>query len=142
LRVMDALRNKEMLSISEVQEVTGIKNVFPLIKSLYLKNMIYTGEEMKERYHPKKKTVIRLHHRYHSDNELKALLDELARRASKQADVVLKYLIVNQEKTRTDKLTLQKTHSLSAPAIQSLLDKGILQQEERRVDRLDQPDTE
>lgn len=137
MKIMDVLVKRELLSISEVQDITGIKNVFPLIKSLYHKGLVYTGEDMKERYKPQMKPFIRLREEYHSDEALKELLDLLERRAPKQADVVLKYLINSPLKEWEDKLQLQKSADLSGPAIKALVDKEILQQEERRVDRLD-----
>ena len=136
-QIMEVLMRKEVLTITEVQEVTALKNVFPLIKSLYHKQLIYTGEEMKERYTPKLKTYIRLNPEYHGDAALKVLLDGLERRAGKQADVVLNYLVNSPKKEWLDKLQFQKSSEISPAAIKALHDKSIFLSEERRVDRLD-----
>ncbi|HCS20683.1 MAG TPA: primosomal protein N' [Bacteroidetes bacterium] len=136
-QIMEVLMRKEVLTITEVQEITGIKNVFPLIKSLYHKQLVYTGEEMKERYTPKLKTYIRLNPEYADDQALKVLLDGLEKRAGKQADVVLKYLVNSPKREWLDKLHFQKSGDIGAPAIKALLDKSIFIAEERRVDRLD-----
>jgi len=137
LKIMETLLARETMTITEVQEITGIKTVFPIIKSLYLKNMVYTGEEMRERYRPKLKTFIRLQGMYSDDVALSDLLNTLERRASKQADVVLKYLSVSRLRDWIDKLQFQKSNDVSAAAIKALLDKEIFISEERRVDRLD-----
>ncbi|MBI1222565.1 MAG: primosomal protein N' [Bacteroidetes bacterium] len=137
LTIMDSLLKKEVMSITEVQENTGIKNVFPIIKSLYLKGLVYTGEEMKERYKPKLRTFIQLQPEFQNNSALKELLDYLEKRAPKQADVVLKYLAVNALYGWQDKLQLQKSQDISPAAIKTLIEKGVFLQEERRVDRLD-----
>ncbi|MDX5321197.1 MAG: primosomal protein N', partial [Bacteroidota bacterium] len=136
-QVMKALLAREVMSITEVEEITGLKQVFPLIKSLYHKGLVFTGEEMKERYKPRLKPFIRLNPDYHTDEALRNLLDQLERKAPKQADVVLKYLSNSIIKDWIDKLDFQKTSDISPAAVKALLDKGVFLLEDRRVDRLD-----
>lgn len=138
IKVLEVLRSREVLTITEVQEVSGIRNVFPLIKSLYLKQLIYTGEEMAERYRPKMRSMLRLAPAYQTENALRELLPALEKKAAKQADVVLKYLSVSPLKEWIDKLAFQKSEAVSAPALKALADKGVFELVEKRVDRLDE----
>ncbi len=137
LTLMEVLQRREIMSITEAQELCGIRNIFPVIKALYHKNLVLTAEEISERYKPRTKPFIRLADTYQQDDALAELLDSLERRAPKQADVVLKYLANNRKREWADKLQLQKSGEVSAAAIKSLIDKGVLELVEKRVDRLD-----
>lgn len=135
--IMQTLIQREVLTITEMQEIPGIKNVFASIKSLYHKGLLFTSEEMNERYIPKVKTFVKLNPLSHDEQAIKSLLDDLERKAPKQADALLQYLVFTPTKSWVDKLDFQKKSSISAPAVNALINKEIFITEERRVDRLD-----
>ncbi|TNE79329.1 MAG: primosomal protein N' [Bacteroidetes bacterium] len=138
LLVLEYLQQKGELSIDEVQSISGLKQVFPLIKSLYQKGLVFTTEDIKERYKPKLKAYIRIHASYQDEAKLGELLNELERKAPKQVDVLMKLLAEDGLKNWVDRLKLQKTESLSPVALKALITKNILEEVYFRIDRLDQ----
>ena len=52
--IVEALTMQNELSLDEIAEIVQIKNIVPLLKSLYLKDVIVISEEMKQLYKPKK----------------------------------------------------------------------------------------
>jgi primosomal protein N' (replication factor Y) len=138
-KIIAALAGAGQLSIREVQEISGLKNVFSLIKALYYKQLIYTSEEIAQRYKPLMKAFVKLHPDFQEPEQLNDLFKSLEKKAVKQSDALLKYISsAGNTYEWVDKLLLQKENNISAAAINALINKNILVSEERRTDRLDQ----
>lgn len=138
LLLIEHLQQKSELNLSEAQEITGVKNIFPLVKSLYQKGLVITSEDIKERYRPKLKSFIRVQPNHAEDNTLQELFDQLEKRAPKQLDVLVKLLSKGDSSQWFDKAELVKKDGLSTAAIKSLVSKDILEENQFRIDRLDQ----
>jgi len=89
--VMDALDIAGELAISDIAKLLGQKTVFPLVKSLFDKGYILVSEEIKDRFKPKRKSLIVLASAFADSDGKRALLESLDR-APKQQDAVLAYL--------------------------------------------------
>lgn len=89
--LMNALEHADSLKYEEASKVTGISNIYQLIKSLIKKGSILVFEEVKEKYKPKTVSKVRINPDHLSE---KALQDQFKQLESKpkQLDVLMKYL--------------------------------------------------
>ncbi len=124
--IYEALQHQSRLSIFQVIEILGKKGVFPIIKALIEKNVIFVKEQIYEQYKPKLIKYIRLSDLWNSNEKLAELLEILSR-AKKQRDVVLTYfqLIASRKPIKAEKL--QESSNSSAAVIKSLVDKGVFE---------------
>ncbi|MEQ8535592.1 MAG: hypothetical protein RIB86_27285, partial [Imperialibacter sp.] len=58
--MVEALEEKEHLSYDEISQITGVKNIYHLIKSLSAKGAILIFQQLIEKYKPKKERRVRL----------------------------------------------------------------------------------
>ena len=86
--VYEALQHQSMLKINELVEITGRKNVLPLINSMIDKKVIHTQEEIYEAYIPKKVKYVKLSSTLNNKDQLQGALESLSR-ATKQKEVLL-----------------------------------------------------
>jgi len=67
------------------------KNVFPILKSLGERGLIFIGEEILDKRKPKKEIWYQLHPDYQIEEKLIDLMDVLERRAVRQAEGLKPY---------------------------------------------------
>lgn len=139
-RIIENLVSRSSLTIKEVSDVTGYKNVMPLIKNLIEKEAVILLEELNERFKPRKESFLKLAPEYvESEQALSDLLDGFSKRAYRQMEVMMLFL----SKLGDDRARLQAKKLITGgdtkynAAIRSLLDKGVLQEEYKEVSRLD-----
>lgn len=133
--IMDALDVSMELRVSDVMKILGQKTVFPLLKSMYEEGFITISEEIKERYKPKSKAFLRLHPEFDTPEGKHVLLDSL-NKAPKQQDAVLALLQLRKTKQEISRQDLIEASGCGTAAIKALVDKQILQVEEKIVSRL------
>jgi primosomal protein N' (replication factor Y) (superfamily II helicase) len=135
--IAEALTHQEKLTISEVGEIAGLMKVIPLIKNLIEKGVILTEEEINDTFKPKKETYVDLAPEYLSDEEkLKTLFEELNKRAFKQLKILISLLSLKQKQKDVSRPELLKNAQASHAQLTALVQKGILQTEERTISRL------
>ncbi|MXV52233.1 primosomal protein N' [Pedobacter sp. HMF7647] len=133
--IVDALEIHSELRVSDISKLLGQKTVFPLLKSLFDKNVIHISEEISERYKPRLKTFIKLDPFYQDADNLKVLFAELER-APKQLDALLAYMqLSRQYEGQVAKSQLLETANCGGAAIKTLSEKGIFISEKQVVSR-------
>ncbi|MCU0393793.1 MAG: primosomal protein N' [Thermoflexibacter sp.] len=150
--LIDNLQNDNALTFEQIGSLLNIKNIYPIIKSLLFKEAIIVFEELKEKYKPKIIKKIRLSKHYINDLErLTELLDSLntaKRGATKQQDVILKYLseISIDSPTSHHQQGLPKSSfikvGISESSLHSLIKKGVFEEFEEIVSRFQEYDSE
>jgi primosomal protein N' (replication factor Y) len=141
--VAEALEVQNELTLDELSKLLQLKSVYPIVQSLIRKNVILLREELIDRYKPKTETYIRLNDKYLTDDNFRALLNELERAPKQQAAVLAYWQLTHplRAATRTIKRRLLLQHSGVDPAIvHSLSKKNIFILEERIVGRTDSLD--
>ncbi len=137
-KIIENLSGKA-LTLKEVSALTGYKNVMPLIKNLIEKEAVIMLEELNQRYKPRKETFLRLAPALaRSDEKLEKLLDSFSKQAYRQMEVMMLLLRqsgVNYDQEVPKSRLTGKEHKYDQ-AIKGLINKGILQKEERTVTRL------
>ncbi|PIB27846.1 primosomal protein N' [Maribacter sp. 4G9] len=134
--VFEALQHQSTLKVHEVSAIVERKNVLPVLNRLLDKNIIYLKEEIYEQYKPKLVKYVKLGKDYLSDDALEALLETLSR-APKQSQVVLSFFQLQGNSKKPISITdLEKYSNASKAVIGSLVDKGILEEDHIRMDRV------
>lgn len=139
--ILDALDLHSELKISDISKLLGQKTVFPLLRSLFEKNIIVISEEITEKFKPRKKAFISLNDQYRDPANRKALF-EVLERAPKQLEFLLAYFKLEKHQAEISKSDMIETSGSSASALKSLLDKEIFIQEDKIISRLSSEELE
>lgn len=132
--LLEALEIQHELTINEITRILGQKTIFPIIKSLLGKKIIFISEELNEKFKPKKSKFITLSDFYDDKENLKALF-VLLEKTPKQLDALLAYLKLFKDNVKISRTTLAEAAGVSAGIIKSLIDKNIFEVKEEIVSR-------
>ncbi|GAO28378.1 replication restart helicase PriA [Geofilum rubicundum] len=145
LALLDFLSHKKHTTIHQINEVTGLKNSYGLIKDLIELQALFVNEQLSAAFRPKTESVLSLHAEVRSEEALKTVFDQLAR-APKQLQLLMTFLqqAGGVEKAVAGRL-VGRTELLAAVegapnALNELVRKHYLTQEKREVSRLNLED--
>ncbi|MEM9895275.1 MAG: primosomal protein N' [Bacteroidota bacterium] len=134
------LLEKQDLTLTNAGEILGLKFPYKVIKKLRELQYIDLFERVKDKFHPKKVTKIRLTKNYAEEEKLEKLVNSLEAKP-KQQDVLLTYLNHVQiledfdlNKRGMLKSNLQK--EVSTSSIATLKKNGVIEEFEEIVSRL------
>ncbi|QNK61461.1 primosomal protein N' [Pedobacter sp. PAMC26386] len=130
-----ALEKQKRLTVDQISKLLGQKTVFPLIRSLLDKEIIYIAEEVLEKYKPLLKSYITLNPFYQEEGNFKHLF-EVLERAPKQLDALLTYIKLSKTGIEISRQQLLEESSCGQAALKSLLDKEIFFLKKKVVSRL------
>lgn len=89
--VLDILAAHEELCITQVEKLSGVKHVLPIINSLLAKEAVAVKEELKHQYKPKLEARVRFTESVSDENHLQQLFSDLSR-APRQLQLLMKYI--------------------------------------------------
>ncbi|MBQ3689552.1 MAG: primosomal protein N' [Bacteroidales bacterium] len=133
------------LELSKVGKYTGLKNNISLVKNLIFNGYLVADKVIQEKFRPKTEKFLSLNKNlFHSEKQIITLLDELSKRAPKQAEILYYYFSQSGFLAEDSKIVSfgeidKKRFSdskFSSSSLNSLIDKQILLEEEREVSRL------
>lgn len=134
--VFEALQHQSMLHINDIRNILDRSNVVKVLDGLLNKKVITVHEEVNDQYQPKLKRYLKLKPPYHTEENLKELLDTLSR-APKQKEVLMTLFMMSaQEKKGVESVKLQKRSGTTASVIKALLEKDILEEYYIQKDRV------
>ena len=134
--VYEALTYQSSLKVHDVSKILNKKNVLPVIKRLFDKQVILVKEEIYEKYKPKLIRYIRLHEQYTNEESLQDLLKDLSR-APKQSAIILTYFSLNASQKKPIRVsTLLKESKATSTQLKTLIDKQILEDYFLKEDRI------
>lgn len=131
-KLLEYVQPKSTLSLSQVQQLIGIKNPFPILKELNEAKYAILKEELFAQYQPKRQTEVILHPRLKSDDALKQQLEDLASKP-KQYKTLLTFL---QQTNTVVYSEFSKIKSVSPSSLNTLIKQNVLLKQTRIVDRL------
>lgn len=131
----EALLIKKELKISEVQQISNIIHVYPLIKRLIEKKVCFVWESLTDKYKEKKENFVLLNPDISSDEKLGKLMDELGK-APKQLELLLSFLHFSKTEGEVSQTQLLKKSGANAAQLKTLTDKNILFIQKRSTDRI------
>lgn len=138
--VLSALQSQDSISINQAAEITDLKKVFPLIKTMTEKGVVLMEEELEEKYKVRTEIRVGLLEEYRSEEALRVLFADLEKRAFKQLEVLMVFLHLAQ-KAGGNHMDISKKDLLAQldkgeAAYRSLLKKGVLISHEQKISRL------
>lgn len=139
--VLDALELKQELSITEITKILAQKAVFPILKSLLDKKVVFILEEIEEKFQPKKVSVISLHENYRDKENLRHLFGELEK-APKQVDALLTFLKLSKNKIEINKSALMEASGVTDAVIKALVAKEVFLVDKKVVSRFSSDELE
>lgn len=139
--LVDALEIQQELSIADISKILGQKTIFPVLKGLLDKKIIFISEELNEKFKPRKVKHLVLNNFYEDKENLKNLFVVLEK-TPKQADALLAYLKLIKDTPKITRTILGEAAAVSDGVIKALIDKDILIAVEDVVSRFNLDTTE
>ena len=133
-------KEKEKLTLSDLEKKTGLRNIVPIVASLMAKGAVEVNEELKRGYVPKTETYVCLASEYKQEEKMQEAFDSV-RRAKKQEQLLVCFLDLSHalnpvlEQEISKKELLEKSGQ-SASVLEGLLKRGVLETYEKEVSRL------
>ena len=133
--VYEALEVKA-LSIKEIIEILGKRNVLGLLQDLFSKGLVDIHQTLSEKYKPKLVRYVRLSQLILETQNLEEVFDSL-KNAPKQKQLLMGIFDQNPsgDEWKKSKVLLDKTGSTSA-VLRALITRGLLEEQSLREDRL------
>lgn len=136
--LVETLEIREELTLKELSEILGIKNVHPIIKRLIDKGIVITQEELNQKYTPKKESFVCLNPVF-TEEDLNNVLTSLETTKSKASQLngmltILKLRLDTNQEYIAKKTLLE--HGISASTLTTLEKNGYVLIEKLEVSRL------
>ena len=148
LKLLAFLKDGESPTYEEASEAIDTENIYQVIKSLIVKDMVLVFEEVRDRYQPKMLKKIRLTQTYLTKGEQDKLMKKLEK-CPRQSDILLAYLRqvpVFRDWTLNEhgypKPQLQNIESFSDSALRTLIKNDVFEEFEIVVSRFEEYDFE
>lgn len=137
--IAEALQIQPVLSINDISNILGIRNVHKIIKSLYEKGVIILEEEVKEKYAPKVDTFVKINHKNFPNLTSLNNAFLLVKNAPKQEDLLLQ--IIGEKGFDFDSFKIRRSRLIkkfasSSSVINGLVNKGVFDLFDESVNRL------
>jgi len=134
--IAEALSIQHEISIEDVRKILNQKTVYPVIRKLLDKKVVYLKEDLKERYTPKTIACLRLQEPYASHPERIGEAFDQLNRAVRQAEALMGYIQLSKKQEFVRKQELYTLAKVDATIVNALVQKGIFEVYEREVSRL------
>ncbi|PHN03810.1 replication restart helicase PriA [Flavilitoribacter nigricans] len=134
--IAEALTIQDELSIEEVRDIIGTKTVYPLIRAMLEKRIIYLKEDIKEKYKPKSVACVKLAEPYASDRkQLNAAFDKLTR-SERQTEALMAYIQLEKQQDYIRRQDIYKKVNADSSVLKAMEKKGVFELYDREVSRL------
>ncbi len=134
--IMEAVSIQGELSIFNIQEILNKKSVYPAVRKLIDKRLIFIQEELVEKFKPKKHSFIRFPKDTGDQSDWISYIFEKVDKSDHQRRALLAFI---QHKDKTDealKSQVVKTAKVTGSVIAAMVKKGIFVEEKKIVSRL------
>lgn len=135
--VVEALEIQKELRIGTIQEILDKKTVYPVIKKLLEKQLIWTREELQEAYKPKIVGFVRFADQFRDENMAWEELLESLSRSKHQTNAVLSLIQLQKQFTQVPRREVYQMAGITGQVLQALEKKGIVELYEKEVSRLE-----
>lgn len=134
--IAEAISIQNELTIDQVKDITDRKVVYPFIRNLLDRGVLYIKEELKTKYKPKKITVLKLSDQYNDSEESLNLAFDLLKRSELQTKALLSYYKLSRNQNEVPKSELMELAGVSGAVVKALEKKGIIDIYQKEVSRL------
>jgi primosomal protein N' (replication factor Y) len=134
--IAEALTIQNELSIDDVRQILDRKTVYPLVRRLLEKQVVYLKEDLKTKYKPKKVGCVRFQEPYRSRPELINEAFELLGRSQRQTDALLAFVQLYRKLEFVRKQDIYSKTNTDISVLRAMEKKGIFELYDREVSRL------
>ncbi len=144
--IVEALTVQDTLDLKEISEIVGIKTIQPIIKRMIERRIVFSKEEVNDKFTPKTGLFVLLENTYADEEQLNFLLSEIGAKKSstKQEQVILTLLQLggfDQHKAVPILRRDLEEKGCSLSAINTLEKRGVLRIERLEISRLGATDS-
>jgi len=128
--IAEALQIQPILSLDDISNILGIKNIHKIIKSLYEKSVIVLEEEIKEKYKPKVRTFVAFDKENYPNKESLNNAFDVLKSAPKQQDLLLQLIGdkgVDFKNFKIKRSQLTKKYNTTSAVVNSMGKKGVFE---------------
>jgi primosomal protein N' (replication factor Y) len=134
--IAEALTIQEEISIDDVRGILQQKTVYPLIRSMLEKKIIYLKEDLKQKYQPKKVACVRLQEPFATQPELLQEAFDRLSRSTRQVEALMAYIQLERDQDFIRKQDIYKMAKVDSQVINAIAKKGIFELYDKEVSRL------
>ncbi len=134
--IYEALQHHSLLKVHEVMDILGKRKILPVIQRLIDKEVLFIKEEIYEQYKPKLLKFVKLNEQYRNEEDFNVLFDQLKRAPKQQAIILAFFSLESKSKKPIQAAQLQKNAGATSTQMKALLEKGVFEIYEKRVDRV------
>ena len=134
--LMEALSIQAVLTFKEVADIWEIINPNPRIRSMEARGLIQTYAEVQKTYKQKTKTYLKLAKEFNSEAQLQTAF-EMVTRSPSQENLLMEIVSAYFKDQTLPKTETLKRLELGAHVVKGLVKKGIIEQEDVPVDRIE-----
>ncbi len=134
--IVEALTLQPELSLKDIRDILQRKTIYPVIRGLLDRHVIFPKEEMSNRYQPLEVKCVRFGPLCRTEAERVAAFDKVAR-SEKQTAVLLEYIQYSRTQPYVRRADLTRRTGASDATLKSMVKKEIFEFYDREVSRLD-----
>ncbi|PHI20821.1 primosomal protein N' [Lewinellaceae bacterium SD302] len=133
--IAEALTFQQELSLEDIRGILQVKTIYPTIKSLLDKRVIFQKEELQERYKPRKVRCVRWGEKYQQQTEQFKAFDK-TERSEGQTAVLMEFIQQSKDLPFVRRRDLMKRTGAKPHVLTALAKKGIFELYDREVSRI------
>lgn len=139
LLLLATLRNKDKMSVQELEKESGLKNILPVLRSLLEKDAVFVSEHLRENYRPRTEAYVRICCTPGDEEALHRAFDAV-RSAKKQETLLIAYLDLSQfmRKGRLREVSrkeLLERADVTPAVLAALVKKGLFEVYKKEISR-------
>ncbi|MCB0560707.1 MAG: primosomal protein N' [Lewinellaceae bacterium] len=134
--IAEALSIQNEISIEEVRGILQQKTVYPLIRRMLEKRIVYLKEDLKAKYKPKTVACVRLREPYASQPKRLEEAFELCSRSTRQVEALMAYVQVSRQLEFVRRQDIYTKANVDASVLKAMEKKEIFELYGREVSRL------
>ena len=142
-QIVEALEIRETLDLKEISEIVGIKTIQPIIKVLMDKKVVFTLEELNNKFTPKTAIYIVLNEKYLDNDQLESLIQQLETKKTTHKQLENLLLLIREGNYNNGKIepVLRKqleSVGASISTLNTLEKNGYITQERFEISRFNE----
>lgn len=135
--VIDALMDREVITLADAGELLGLKDPMPVIRKLMEQGALQLEERIEDTWRPRMITYVRLVGTEANENDLHDWFDKLERKAPKQWTLLVRYVelsrCMSEEPCEVERSKLLNLSGVNSAVLNSLVKKGLFEIYEREA---------
>jgi len=134
--IAEALTIQQEISIGDVRDILQRKSVYPLIRRMLEKRILYLKEDIKQKYKPKTIRCVALQEPYASQPQLLEHAFEKLSRSNRQVEALMAFVQLSRQQEFVRRRDIYQKAGVDSNVLKAIEKKGVFSFYEREVSRL------